>query len=35
MRIIQLRFQNLNSLVGEWLIDLSHQAFVADGIFAI
>lgn len=35
MRILQLRFQNLNSLVGEWLIDLSHQAFVADGIFAI
>ncbi len=35
MRILQLRFKNLNSLVGEWLIDLSHQAFVADGIFAI
>lgn len=35
MRILQLRFQNLNSLVGEWLIDLSHPAFVADGIFAI
>jgi len=35
MRILQLRFKNLNSLVGEWLIDLSHPAFVADGIFAI
>ena len=35
MRILELRFKNLNSLVGEWLIDLSHPAFVADGIFAI
>jgi len=35
MRILQLRFKNLNSLVGEWLIDLSHPAFIADGIFAI
>lgn len=35
MRILQLRFKNLNSLVGEWLIDLSHPAFLADGIFAI
>lgn len=35
MRILQVRFKNLNSLVGEWEIDLTHQAFVADGIFAI
>jgi len=35
MRILQLRFKNLNSLVGEWLIDLSHSEYVADGIFAI
>jgi exonuclease SbcC len=35
MRILQLRFKNLNSLVGEWLIDLSHPEYVADGIFAI
>ncbi len=35
MRILQLRFKNLNSLVGEWVIDLSHPAFLADGIFAI
>jgi DNA repair protein SbcC/Rad50 len=35
MRILQVRFKNLNSLVGEWEIDLTHPAFVADGIFAI
>ncbi|KFI23502.1 AAA family ATPase [Nitrosococcus oceani] len=35
MRIRQVRFKNLNSLVGEWEIDLTHPAFVSDGIFAI
>lgn len=35
MRILQIRFKNLNSLVGEWEIDLTHPTFVADGIFAI
>lgn len=35
MRIQQVRFKNLNSLVGEWDIDLTHPAFTADGIFAI
>lgn len=35
MRILQVRFKNLNSLVGEWQIDLAHPAFVSDGIFAI
>ena len=35
MRILQIRFQNLNSLVGEWQIDLTDPAYVADGIFAI
>jgi len=35
MRILHLRFQNLNSLVGEWEIDLQHPAFSSDGIFAI
>lgn len=35
MRILQLRFRNLNSLVGEWEIDLQHPAFSSDGIFAI
>lgn len=35
MKILQVRFQNLNSLAGEWEIDLTHPAFVSDGIFAI
>jgi exonuclease SbcC len=35
MRILHIRFKNLNSLVGEWEIDLTQSAFVADGIFAI
>lgn len=35
MRLLQIRFQNLNSLVGEWEIDLTHPAFTSDGIFAI
>ncbi len=35
MRILQVRFKNLNSLVGEWVIDLMHPAFTSDGIFAI
>ena len=34
MRILQVRFKNLNSLVGEWQIDLMHPAFASDGIFA-
>lgn len=35
MKIQQVRFKNLNSLVGEWEIDLTHPAFASDGIFAI
>jgi exonuclease SbcC len=35
MRILQIRFKNLNSLVGEWEIDLTHPAFSSNGIFAI
>ncbi|MDO8940603.1 MAG: AAA family ATPase [Methylicorpusculum sp.] len=35
MRILQVRFKNLNSLAGEWEIDLTHPAFTSDGIFAI
>jgi len=35
MRILQVRFKNLNSLVGEWEIDLTHPAFASDGIFAV
>lgn len=35
MRILEVRFKNLNSLVGEWTIDFNHPAYTADGIFAI
>jgi len=35
MRILKVRFKNLNSLLGEWSIDFTHSAFVADGLFAI
>lgn len=35
MRIQQIRFSNLNSLAGEWLIDLTHPAYRADGIFLV
>lgn len=35
MRILQIRFKNLNSLAGEWIIDLTQPAFTSDGIFAI
>lgn len=35
MRILQIRFKNLNSLAGEWLIDLTHPSYTSDGIFTI
>ena len=35
MRVLKLRFKNLNSLAGEWEIDFTHPAFSAEGIFAI
>jgi exonuclease SbcC len=35
MKIIQLRFKNLNSLAGEWSIDFTATDYVDDGIFAI
>lgn len=35
MKILELRFKNLNSLLGEWLIDFSHEDFLENGIFAI
>ena len=34
MKIQQLRFKNLNSLYGEWLIDFTDPAYLANGIFA-
>uniref|UniRef100_UPI0035666754 AAA family ATPase n=1 Tax=Pontiella sp. TaxID=2837462 RepID=UPI0035666754 len=35
MKILELRFKNLNSLVGEWCIDFTDPEFAADGLFAI
>lgn len=35
MKIVSLRFKNLNSLYGEWKIDFTHPQFSADGIFTI
>ena len=35
MRLISLRFENLNSLTREWQINFGAPEFVSDGIFAI
>lgn len=35
MKILQVRFRNLNSLVGEWEVDFTHPAYESNGIFAI
>lgn len=35
MRILGVRFKNLNSLTGEWQVDFTHPAYISDGIFAI
>lgn len=35
MRILSVRFQNLNSLAGEWTVDLTAPEFTGNGIFAI
>ncbi len=35
MKILELRFKNLNSLSGEWVIDFTSPEYVSDGIFAI
>ncbi len=35
MRIESIRFKNLNSLKGEWSIDLTNDAYAQTGIFAI
>jgi len=35
MKILKLRFKNLNSLAGNWEIDFTHPDFVSSGIFAI
>ncbi|MDR2523375.1 MAG: AAA family ATPase [Synergistaceae bacterium] len=35
MRVLSVRFKNLNSILGEWKIDFTHPAYSSDGIFAI
>ena len=35
MRILGVRFKNLNSLAGEWQVDFTLPAYASDGIFAI
>ena len=35
MKILRIRFKNLNSLAGEWEIDLTDPIYVQNGIFAI
>ena len=35
MRILSLRFKNLNSLHGEWHVDFTHPEYESNGIFAI
>ena len=35
MRILNIRFCNLNSLVGEWQIDLTDPAYLTEGLFAM
>ena len=35
MKILELRFKNLNSLYGEWVIDFTDPEYEANGIFAL
>lgn len=35
MRLLSLRFKNLNSLLGEWSIDFTHPDYETQGLFAI
>ena len=35
MKILEIKFKNLNSLSGEWKINLNNSRYVNDGIFAI
>src|SRR6056297_2810272 len=35
MKILELRFKNLNSLYGEWTIDFTSPDYIANGIFAL
>ncbi len=35
MKILELRFKNLNSLYGEWVIDFTDPEYASNGIFAL
>ncbi len=35
MKILELRFKNLNSLYGEWFIDFTNPEYISNGIFAL
>ena len=35
MKILSLRFKNINSLKGEWKINFDQEPFVSNGLFAI
>lgn len=35
MKILELRFKNLNSLYGEWVIDFTDPEYLSNGIFAL
>ncbi len=35
MRILELRWKNLNSLYGQWIIDFTAPEYAADGIFVL
>ncbi len=35
MKILELRFKNINSLYGEWIIDFTSPEYISDKIFAI
>jgi len=35
MKILELRFKNLNSLYGEWFIDFTAPEYISNGIFAL
>lgn len=35
MKILTLRFKNINSLQGEWKIDFTAEPFAGNGLFAI
>ncbi|MBQ7193021.1 MAG: AAA family ATPase, partial [Synergistaceae bacterium] len=35
MKILEIKLKNLNSLRGEWTIDLTDSAYKSDGIFAV